>query len=74
MVNAMRYYTVENTYQIISVHMTLAGAGEALRKESLADRSGNAMFVKAHDIGEALIGAAAIAVFAVIGAMLAWRG
>lgn len=74
MVITMKYYTVESTYSVLSVHLTWLGAQAVLRQELLKDKTGACIFIKEHGIAEAFLGVAAVAVFAAIGVMLAWRG
>ena len=69
----MLYY-LETRTQVLSMHLTLDAARDALREYNLTDKTGVTASISEIDISTKLYTVGSIVVFGLIGVLLAWRG
>jgi len=67
-------WILETRAEILSTHLTIDGARDALRQYNSNDKSGRTASIAELPLSGVLYGVGAIVLFISIGVMLAWRG
>ena len=69
----MLYY-LETRTQVLSMHLTLDAARDALREYNLTDKTGVTASISEIDLSTKLYTVGSLVVFGLSGLLLAWRG